>query len=318
MKIEIGESVFYSWLRHIKHCQIVQTNWKPSNQWHLQNFSELESLFHMASAHFKEKHWYEIFKKTSSFSQFLQQAEIDVLGVCIGESSRYYAAEIAYHESGTNYGSRQETVSRIIKKIIRSAICLNGYMNVREGDLIFASPKIGSSILKDLEKPIEDIENLFNTNGLSFTISIIANNSYFNEVLNPLMKIMSSYSDSNELFMRSIQLAKMFESNKLHNVATQSAFEKGTPADTKISESRISPEKEFVLQGVPCSIHEFERYLRGKDCEVRVTLIYQDSHKQELWHVHNFGPSTSLSANLGSGYLRGWREKGITGIKLEL
>ena len=28
MKIEMGESLFYSWLRHVKDCQIVQTNWK--------------------------------------------------------------------------------------------------------------------------------------------------------------------------------------------------------------------------------------------------------------------------------------------------
>ena len=30
MKIEMGESLFYSWLRHVKECQIVQTNWKVS------------------------------------------------------------------------------------------------------------------------------------------------------------------------------------------------------------------------------------------------------------------------------------------------
>lgn len=29
MKIEMGESLFYSWLRHVKECQIVQTSWNP-------------------------------------------------------------------------------------------------------------------------------------------------------------------------------------------------------------------------------------------------------------------------------------------------
>lgn len=28
MKIEIGESLLLSWLKHIKECQLVQTNWK--------------------------------------------------------------------------------------------------------------------------------------------------------------------------------------------------------------------------------------------------------------------------------------------------
>jgi len=30
MKIEMGESLLYSWLRHVKECQIAQTNWKVS------------------------------------------------------------------------------------------------------------------------------------------------------------------------------------------------------------------------------------------------------------------------------------------------
>jgi len=35
MKIEMGESLFYSWLRHAKECQIVQTNWTTSGKWEL-------------------------------------------------------------------------------------------------------------------------------------------------------------------------------------------------------------------------------------------------------------------------------------------
>lgn len=41
MKIEMGESLFYSWLRHVKECQIVQTNWKASPQWQLQHEDKL-------------------------------------------------------------------------------------------------------------------------------------------------------------------------------------------------------------------------------------------------------------------------------------
>lgn len=42
MKIEMGESLFYSWLRHVKECQVVQMNWKPSPSWQLQNEEELK------------------------------------------------------------------------------------------------------------------------------------------------------------------------------------------------------------------------------------------------------------------------------------
>lgn len=42
MKIEVGESLLLSWLKHIKKCQIVQTNWKASSKWELKNRKVLE------------------------------------------------------------------------------------------------------------------------------------------------------------------------------------------------------------------------------------------------------------------------------------
>ena len=33
MKIEIGESLCYSYLRHVKECWLVQANWKASENW---------------------------------------------------------------------------------------------------------------------------------------------------------------------------------------------------------------------------------------------------------------------------------------------
>ncbi len=45
MKIEIGESLMLSWLRHVKKCQLVQLNWKPFiNHWKLSNEGEIERI----------------------------------------------------------------------------------------------------------------------------------------------------------------------------------------------------------------------------------------------------------------------------------
>lgn len=45
MKIEIGESLLYSWLRHIKKCQLVQMNWKAStNSWEMKNKDSIQEL----------------------------------------------------------------------------------------------------------------------------------------------------------------------------------------------------------------------------------------------------------------------------------
>ncbi len=54
MKIEMGENLFYSWLRHVKECQIVHTNWKVSPQWQLQNEDTLDRLARKADAFFQK------------------------------------------------------------------------------------------------------------------------------------------------------------------------------------------------------------------------------------------------------------------------
>lgn len=61
MKIEMGESLFYSWLRHVKECQIVQTNWKVSSQWQLSDAEALEHLMAQVDKHYSEKYGYAIF-----------------------------------------------------------------------------------------------------------------------------------------------------------------------------------------------------------------------------------------------------------------
>ena len=51
MKIEIGESVCYSFLRHVKQCWLVQTNWKVSESWPKRDDIDMERIF----ARMKEK-----------------------------------------------------------------------------------------------------------------------------------------------------------------------------------------------------------------------------------------------------------------------
>ena len=58
MKIEMGESLFYSWLRHVKACQIVQTNWKVSQHWELKHEAEIEAMMKTIDNHFSSKYGY--------------------------------------------------------------------------------------------------------------------------------------------------------------------------------------------------------------------------------------------------------------------
>ena len=55
MKIEIGESLIYSWLRHVKLCQIVQNNWKVSPKWKdTSSVTDIQKLIEMCNEEFKD------------------------------------------------------------------------------------------------------------------------------------------------------------------------------------------------------------------------------------------------------------------------
>lgn len=211
MKIEMGESLFYSWLRHVKECQIVQTNWKVSPQWRLQNEDALDRLARRADALFSEKYGYKIFKQNASLSQVLLQGECDAVGISIQFGrNQVYAVDVAFHEAGLNYGTREQTVMKIIAKSIRTAMCLYGYMGCRDAEIIFASPKINPAILGDATPCIEDLNRLFQEEGYYFKARIIANEEFNSLVLQPILLISDGIADTSELFLRSYQMFTMF------------------------------------------------------------------------------------------------------------
>lgn len=237
MKIEVGESLFYSWLRHVKECQLVQTNWKASKQWNLQHEDELVIMMNNASEYFSSKYGYEIFKKTSSLSQLIQQGECDAIGISITDgNNQYYAVDVAFHEGGLNYGSKEETVMKVIAKSIRTAMCLYGYFDTKKADIVFASPKINPAILPELESSTVAVNALFHYWGYDFKLRIIANEEFNDSVLKPILMISDGIADTNELFIRSYQMYTMFSESPTTERAKV----------TKTHTSRVERQKEDV------------------------------------------------------------------------
>lgn len=238
MKIEMGESLFYSWLRHVKDCQIVQTNWKVSSEWNIVHFEELEKLKDIFDTYFREKYGYEIFKKNSSLSQIIQQGECDAIGICIqNDENKFYAVDVAFHGGGLNYGTRDETVMKVIAKSIRTAFCIYGYMDSAEAEIIFASPKITPAIMKDIEPCIEDINRIFTEQGFGYDIRVIANESFNSSVLQPILIASEGVADTSELFIRSYQMLSMFnrpdkEMKKINNEGAYKEIKIGRLANT--------------------------------------------------------------------------------------
>lgn len=254
MKIEMGESLFYSWLRHVKECQVVQMNWKASPSWQLQNEDALKQLMEITDSHFRSKYGYGLYKN-NSLSQLLMQAEIDILGLCLTDCGiEIHAIDVAFHESGLNYGDRTETVSRVTKKIVRTALCLFGYFDITKGEVIFASPKIHNAVMDDLELRIADLNDLFRSCGYDFDARIIANNDFNELVLTPIQIASDGVSDTSELFMRGFQLVKMFGNEKQRPERQRNA--KGATANSRVistdslSELKIGKIAQTLLRDV--------------------------------------------------------------------
>lgn len=211
MKLEMGESLFYSWLRHDKGCQVVQTNWKPSPSWDLHNDVKLSAFMKTSGVFFAEKYGFNIFRDVS-FKQVLAQAEADAVGIAItGGGTSIYAVDVAFHEAGLNYGDRRKTVEKVVQKYLRTAMCVSGYFGLDIGEIIFASPKINKAILNDLIPCIADVNALFAENALGFAARLIANGDFDTQVLHPILTISKGVADTSELFMRAYQLVKMFQ-----------------------------------------------------------------------------------------------------------
>ena len=212
MKIEIGESLFYSWLRHVKGCQIVQNNWRTSTQWPLLHRDALEEMKAVTERHFREKYGYEIYKKTSSLSQLLRQAECDAFGLCVQSGvNRVFSVDVAFHEGGINYGGREATVQKIVAKCLRTAMCVYGYLDTREAEIIFASPRITRSVLEDVTPCLEEAQKLLDDLCFHFRLRIIANDGFREEVLEPVLRVSGEVADTNELFLRSHHMLQMFD-----------------------------------------------------------------------------------------------------------
>ncbi len=226
MKIEMGESLIASWLKHIQKCQLVQMNWKVSPEWEFTNKDILRTLMEKSNALFSEKYGYEIYKK-NSFEQLIAQSEVDVIGISFEDNgSRIYAVDIAFHEAGLNYGSRRETTEIVVKKYLRTAMCVLGCFNLPYGDIVFASPKINPAVCADIISALDDVRHILAEVNLEYKVDLLCNERFDEVVLQPVISACKNISDTSELFMRSMQLTKLFDTTKPKKIEVDTSTRK--------------------------------------------------------------------------------------------
>ena len=273
MKVEIGESLVYSWLRHIKECEIVQMNWKASPNWEMKERDTLIELMDNSKTIFESLYGLNIFKGNASIDQLIRQAEIDVLGIKLSENEpQIYAVDIAFHENGLNYGSTQETTARVVKKIIRSAICIKGYLGKNSGTIVFASPKISETLKTELDSSRNEIIKIFRDLGFEFKIEYFFNRDFEN-IIHPVINCIGEVADTTELFVRSIQLNNMF--NNTPSINKRLAINENTATDNfhgmKIGVIARTVLRQFLESG---NIHKHE-----------LLLLQEAAYSKQFFHL---------------------------------
>lgn len=215
MKVEIGESLGYSFLRHVEGCWLVQANWKASDYWpkYLDD-DELEREFVAIRNKLEStgSGFAGTFKGTAKGSTFLRQAEIDIVGVQLDGS--IHTVEVAFHEDGLHYSGN--TGNNVLKKMLRTMLILRAYHpSDTKRHICFASPKVTPKIQKDLEDVFEWLRREYPV----VNWQLLTNEKFRDQFLRPLQDKLQDKSgkiaDTSELFVRSLQLLELMGSVNL-------------------------------------------------------------------------------------------------------
>ena len=212
----MGESLGYSWLRHIKQCKLVQTNWKISPMWTLTNLEHAHECFAKMV-----QRWPKVIGNNAtnaSLKTFLSYAEIDVLGYSVNESGEpyYYAIDVAYHKNGMHYtggDALNANLDKIVKKLLRSALILYGAFDTKVGEVLFLTPKLQKQDREKLHNIVQDAQKFMDEMGFGFKFDLLHDDSFATQVLEPIMSVSEKISDTSELFLRSVQLYQLCQKN---------------------------------------------------------------------------------------------------------
>lgn len=232
MKVEMGESLIRSWLRHVEKCEVAELNWKPSPVWAIKNRLQAEARFNAA-----REAWPEAIS-TSSFDQLLKQSEVDTLGISYwDELPVVYFVDVAFHSGGLNYGGPTETSKRIYKKLVRSALLAICYFPKSEKKIYFTSPKSSPGTSQGIETAILRAAEVFDSIP-SVSFFSLLNENFSENILDEVLSLDSDIADTSELFLRSWQLIQT-KNNQPATVQTPNMF----PLPTEI----IAVSREKVL-----------------------------------------------------------------------
>ncbi|MGW8788846.1 hypothetical protein, partial [Heyndrickxia sporothermodurans] len=117
----------------------------------------------------------------------------------------------ANHHGGLNLGVRSETIARVLKKLVRSAISAHGFFPGVPGEILFVAPKVDRQTQAAVEERIVDVNEILARHSLPLKTRLICNEEYATDIIEPVLDCANVVTDTSELFLRSIQLARFVD-----------------------------------------------------------------------------------------------------------
>ncbi len=235
MTNDVGELLCASWLKHVKKCQIVQTNWKPSCFWENGNIELVEKALKELDTKFSKKEFHVFPHKKRKVGkkyvddgidpiQIMEMSECDAIGIQLdkgGNVVHVYGVESAFHSDGLHY---KATPEKVTAKIVKAILALYLYMGVKNIEVAFVSPVVKKSVSNDLEKLLDEVRVYFSKGfwASRFKCRIdfyterhqegqlpIGFRSLFQEVVKPVIKNIPFIDDEGELFVRALLMSEL-------------------------------------------------------------------------------------------------------------
>jgi hypothetical protein len=205
MKIEIGEFLILSWLRHVRGCVVTQMNWSPSPAWAVARERELRAAFE-AVRRFSDDTIGRSSFGTIDFESFVRHARIDVLGLRLDRDCggiEAIAVDSAINDTELPHGNAEETIVRLIERMTRAGFALAAYLNPHQASVVFATPWLAKAVRQEVQRHLALLETRLaeqRDQAMSrLRFRVIADADFADEIVQPVLQHVDAVADSSGL-----------------------------------------------------------------------------------------------------------------------
>ncbi len=182
-RMELERSLVFSYLKHIKKCKIIQTNWLPCiNGWNIHS-RKGDELIRLAKNYFRNKYRISIFEEIATLDDINKENVVDAFGISFNEdyTQKMYGVCSCIFKENTTLSKKY-----VLEKIFLTAIYFISCFNKIEGNIIFLCSSADLELIKNLAALYEDIKEVFSQVKCEFELNIYLNEQFNEEVIKKL------------------------------------------------------------------------------------------------------------------------------------